>query len=107
MNIKSNQCSGTIKISEDVIVDIAANVISETEGVTLYNSGRTVKFGNKPAISVIFKDGAAEITVLINVAFGSNVRKCAETIQEKIKSNVQDMTWVMVSKVNVKIISII
>ncbi len=107
MNINLKKCSGNIKISENVIIDIAENVINETEGIAGYNSERLIKIGSEPAVSVKFNNGAAEITVLLSAAQGCNIRKCAETVQEKIKSCVQDMTSVMVSKVNVKFISII
>ncbi len=107
MNINSKKCSGTIKISQDVIIDIAANVINEIDGIDVYNADKSIKFVGKPAVSVNFNNGAAEITVLLNAALGCNLQKCAETVQEKIKSGVQDMTSIMVSKVNVKFISVI
>lgn len=107
MNINSKKCSGAIKISQDVIIDIAANVINEIDGIAVYNADKTIKFAGKPAVLVKFNNGAAEITVFLNAELGCNLQKCAETVQEKVKFGVQDMTSVMVSKVNVKFISII
>lgn len=107
MDIQTNKCSGTIKISEDVIIDIASNVINEIDGISEYNKNNPLNFGNKPAITVNFNSEAVEITVLLNAELGCNVLKCAEDVQKKIKSCVQDMTQVMVSKVNVKFISIL
>ena len=75
MDIKSNKCTGTVKISKDVIIDIAANVISEIDGISEYNEERLFKLGNKPAITVNFNNGAAEITVLLNVALECNVSR--------------------------------
>ncbi|MGN0614286.1 MAG: Asp23/Gls24 family envelope stress response protein [Porcipelethomonas sp.] len=107
MNIKSQKCTGTLKVSENVIVDIALNVIRETEGAVEYTPANPFSLCGQSGVSVRFVSGAAEITVLVSVAFGCSVENCAETIQEKIKSCVQDMTGVMVSKVNVRIVSLI
>ena len=106
MDIKAEKCTGALKVSEKVIVDIAANVIRETQGVTEYRIPNPLDFGKNNSVSVVFKNGAAEITVLVSLAFGCKAQT-AEVIQQKIKMNVQDMTGVMVSKVNVKIISLI
>lgn len=96
--------SGTLKISENVISEIAVNAVNETDGVCIY---KTCGLLNQSPVSVRTADGAAEITVLINVKYGHKAQACAEEVQEKIKTVVQDMTGIMVSKVNVKIISLI
>ncbi len=107
MDIKSQKCTGMLKVSENVIIDIAANVIRETQGVVEYRPSDTFGLCKKPSVSVKFVNGAAEITALVSLAFGTKVEKCSESIQKKIKAGVQDMTGVMVSKVNVKVISLI
>jgi uncharacterized alkaline shock family protein YloU len=107
MDIRTQKCTGTLKVSENVITDIAANVIKETQGVCQYKIANPIDFGKNSSVSVVFRNGAAEITVLVSTAFGIKAQSCAETLQNKIKNSVQDMTGVMVSKVNVKIISLI
>lgn len=107
MNIKSQKCTGTLKVSENVIVDIALNVIRETEGAVEYVPVKPLQYCGRPGVYVRYVNGAAEITAFVSVAFGCSVQNCAETIQEKIKSCVQDMTGVIVSKVNVRILSLI
>lgn len=107
MEINTKKCTGALKVSENVIVDIAANVIRETQGASEYKISNPLDFGKNLSVSVIFNNGAAEITAFVSLAFGSKVQACAEAIQKKIKSCVQDMTGVMVSKVNVKVMSII
>ncbi len=107
MDIKPQKSHGTLKISENVITDIAANVIRETKGVAEYRMSDPLGLCPKPAVSVKFINGAAEITALISLEYGSKAQNSAEVVQKKIKSYVQDMTGIMVSKVNVKIISLI
>lgn len=107
MDIKSQKCFGTLKISEDVIGDITANVIRETKGVAEFKIPNRIGICKKPSVSVKFINGAVEITAFISLAFGSKAQACAESLQKKIKNYVQDMTGIMVSKVNIKIISLI
>ena len=45
MNNDFNNCSGTLKVSENVITEIAVNAVSETDGVYLrYKSGYHNRF---------------------------------------------------------------
>lgn len=107
MNNNTSSCYGTLKVSEDVIIDIALTAVNETEGVKQYNVGKRMNFATQPPVAVKIADGSAFITVLIGVEHGYKAQTCAEAVQERIKSSVQDMTGIMVSKVNVKIISLI
>lgn len=107
MNNNSNNCSGTLKVSENVITEIALNAVNETEGVSQYNALKSFGLGNQPPVTVKVTDGSVEITVLICIEYGHKAQICAENVQESIKSSVQDMTGIMVSKVNVKIISLL
>jgi len=106
MDSNINSCTGTLKVSEEVITEITLNAINETNGVARYNASKIFKFAGQPPVSVKVSDGTAEITVLIGVEFGQKATACAEEVQKNIKSNVQNMTGIMVSKVNVKIISL-
>ncbi len=107
MDIKSQKCTGALKVSEDVIINIAANVIREAQGAAEYKASDLLGITQTPSVSVNFNNGAVEITAYVSLAYGTKAQSCAEAIQKKIKSSVQDMTGIMVSKVNVKIVSLI
>lgn len=107
MNNNSNNCAGTLKISENVISEIALTAINEADGVMPYNTTKSIGLGNQSSVTVKITDGSAEITALIDIKYGHKVQSCIENVQESIKSNVQDMTGIMVSKVNVKVISLL
>jgi len=107
MEIRTEKCMGALKVSENVIIDITSNVIKEAQGITEYKMASSFEFGKNSSVTVSYDNGAAEITVYVSLAYGVKAQACAEAIQNKIKSCVQDMTGVMVSKVNVRIISII
>lgn len=51
----------------------------------------------------ILRDGTAEITLEIVAAFGARIPAVAEKVQENVKSAVQNMTNVTVSRVDLVI----
>ena len=104
MNTVQKECSGRLEVSEDVIMGIASNVISEYNGVSEHRHGSI--FGKNSGISVTFDGGAAMILAAVDVEYGNNAMSCAEALQNKIKSAVQDMTGVMVRKVDIKVIDL-
>ncbi len=102
MDTGHKECKGSLKISENAVESIALSVIRETKGVKEHIRASVPGFGRRSAL-VRDNGGAIEIDVYIDVEYGVNAQSCAESIQERIKSCVRDMTHVMVSKVNVKI----
>lgn len=107
MNIYSEKQTGALKISEAVIVRIAANVIKETQGV--YESFALDPLGirKNPSISARFNNGTVEVTAMVNLAYGVKAQAAVEAVQKNIKNSIQDMTGIIVSKVNVKIVSLV
>ena len=104
MNTVQQKCGGKLRVSENVIVGIASNVISETNGVSEHK--RCGLFGRNSGISVCFDSGTASISAQLDAEYGTNVMICAETLQNKIKAAVQDMTGVMVQKVDIRIVDL-
>lgn len=85
-------------------VPLSVLPLTKNISVTLFY---LIRLGNQPPVTVKITDGSAEITVLLGIKYGYKAQVCAENVQESIKSSVQDMTGIMVSKVNVKIISLL
>ena len=104
MNTVQKECGGKLKVSEDVVMGIASNVISEYNGVSEHRHGSI--FGKNSGITVSFEGGAAKISASVDVEYGTNAMSCAETLQTRIKSAVQDMTGVMVKKVDIKVVDL-
>lgn len=88
-----NICTGFIKISENVLIEIAENAVNEIEGITIPDK--------KYNISIEIKGGVAEVTVPVIIEYGFRTAQCTELVQSSIKKSIQDMTGVAVSKVNV------
>lgn len=129
-NKQSAAKSGNLKISEDVIVSItkiAVSNIKEVKEITPFNkscpngmamfkntvhkikekknkSEQSENISKKSGmIKVNFLGDVLEITISVIVKGGSKIIEVAERIQEAVKSSVQSMTGIPVSRVNVNI----
>lgn len=110
---EKKEFSGSLKISHDVVASIAQYAINELEGVgslAPVNSSTSLgwfleKQTVKP-ISISIQDGVAVIDVRIHVCDGVKIPELTKKIQENIKEAVQNMTGIVVSKVNLYIAGI-
>ena len=99
---------GSLQISTEVLGKIARCAALEVEGVTEVSCGkqnRKVKdllerANVQSPVTVEMRDGTAEVTLHLVVAFGARIPNVAEKVQENVKSAVQNMTNVTVSRVN-------
>ena len=97
---------GSLQISTEVIGKIARCAALEIEGVAEVSCGkqnRKVKdllerANVQSPVTVEMRDGTAEITLEIVAAFGARIPAVAEKVQENVKSAVQNMTNVTVSR---------
>ena len=102
---------GSLQISTEVIGKIARCAALEIEGVAEVSCGkqnRKVKdllerTNVQSPVTVEMRDGTAEITLEIVAAFGARIPAVAEKVQENVKSAVQNMTNVTVSRVDLVI----
>jgi uncharacterized alkaline shock family protein YloU len=106
----TNQNTG-YRISDEVIIKIAQLAASEIPGVAPWE--KVVKeipefasdIANRILSPVRVKTlgDAVQIDININVVAGNKAAQVAHAVQNKVKSAVQSMTGLIVSKVNVKI----
>ena len=103
----SGRIGGGLRISADVIAKIARLATLEVEGVkeistgTMGVQGLFGKVNLQKPVLVQFTEDVAEITVSIIVDYGCKIPPLCEKIQENVKSSVQNMTSITVSKVNI------
>ena len=98
---------GSLQISTEVLGKIARCAALEVAGVAEVSCGsqnRKVKDFLERAnvqspVTVEMRDGTAEITLHLVVAFGARIPSVAEKVQENVKTAVQNMTNVTVSRV--------
>lgn len=102
---------GSLQISTEVLGKIARCAALEVAGVAEVSCGsqnRKVKDFLERAnvqspVTVEMRDGTAEITLHLVVAFCARIPSVAEKVQENVKTAVQNMTNVTVSRVDLVI----
>ena len=102
---------GSLQISTEVLGKIARCAALEVDGVAEVSCGsqnKKVKDLLERAnvqlpVVVEMKDGTAEITLHLVVAFGARIPAVAEKVQEHVKSAVQSMANITVSRVDLVI----
>lgn len=101
---------GSLQISTEVIAKIARCAALEVEGVAEVSCGTQNKklkdlleASIQPPVAVEMRDGTAELTLHLIMASGAHIPAVAEKVQENVKSAVQNMTSVTVSRVNLVI----
>lgn len=96
--------SGTIHITEDVIISIANVEANNTEGVCPLPVNMMERFSNmysNKGVEVNLDDLNVYLTIRIAVEFGKNLIAVASEVQEKIKEKIETMTGLNVVEVNV------
>ena len=101
---------GSLQIPTEVIAKIARCAALEVEGVAEVSCGTQNKklkdlleASIQPPVAVEMRDGTAELTLHLIMASGARIPAVAEKVQENVKSAVQNMTSVTVSRVNLVI----
>lgn len=113
MEKKTLSSAGNLKVSSEVIVKIAELAACEISGVaadngrlmTLKPRGGIVALFNSPVQAAVSKE-AAVINLSIITEQGHKAVNVASSVQESVKSAVQNMTGIPVSKVNVSVVGI-
>ena len=108
MEVKnSDMMRGSLQISTDVIAKISRLAALEIEGVKAVSCGNSpvkglfTKVNIRKPVEVELSDEVAQITVYIIAQYGYRIPSVSEALAQSVKSAVQNMTGITVSKVNV------
>ncbi|MCH5194222.1 MAG: Asp23/Gls24 family envelope stress response protein [Oscillospiraceae bacterium] len=99
--------TNSVKVSEGVIEKITEIAINSVDGVCGIAKGKFrfdqlfTKAGQPSSVTVKVNDGAVEIFTEVNVSASCKVKSAAEKIQQRVKEDVQSMTGIAVTKINV------
>lgn len=101
---------GEVKIASDVVAVIAGLAAAEVEGVYAMAGNITneliAKLGKKnlsKGVKVQMEAGVAHVDMMINVRYGYNIPKVSEQVQERVSQQIETMTGLNVSEVNVRV----
>lgn len=113
-NVKTKPTVGDLKISQDVVAAIVRVAALETEGVDSLAEPanvRSMKLAGLPmikkAISITLSDDFVNVAVSVNLKYGAKISEVCTSIQNSVKDNVQTMTGMAVSKVNIFVAGVI
>lgn len=109
------QENGNVMISEDVVAAIVAHALAEVDGIGSMGSkpGITVadfavkKHWSKSLKILIAEDNTLSIDCSIMIAYGNSVVDVASAVQQTVTANVESMTGVKVTVVNVNVCGIV
>lgn len=109
MDLMNDHVGGSLQIATDVLAKIARQAALEVDGVRDVRSGNTKvknlwgKVAPQKAVAVQLTDDVAEITVCLVVDYNTKIPSLCEKVQQNVKSSVQNMTNITVSRVNVTV----
>lgn len=103
--------AGNVKISDEVIITIAAVAVSEVSGVSCIGgtlSEIAQKFGKKNFVKGIKVTNGDELTIDVNVVvdYGVRIPEVAWSVQDNVKKSVELMSGLTVGKVNVHVVGV-
>ncbi len=112
---KSFNLTNEISITEDVVAIIAGLSATEVDGVVSLEGDLKSKIIEKAGLGKLSKgvkiitknDGEIVIRLSINIEYGKEIREVSSKVQEKVKTTVENMTGMSVSKVDIKISSVV
>jgi uncharacterized alkaline shock family protein YloU len=97
---------GSVGISRDVVTAIAGIAVSEIDGIANLGQGDS-SFrrgeGMKRYVDTSVEGDVVTVTVRITVLYGSPIHKVAKQVQTRIKAEIERMTGLRVSAVNVDV----
>lgn len=113
--ITQAQESGNVMISEDVVATIVAHALVEIDGVGSLGAKPgigiqdfdTKKHWGKSLKVMIAEDNTLAIDCSLMISYGYSVVDVAAAVQQSITSNVESMTGVKVTNVNINICGIV
>jgi uncharacterized alkaline shock family protein YloU len=97
---------GSVGISKDVVTAIAGIAASEIDGIANLRDGDS-SFrrgeGMKRFVDTTVEGDVVTVTVRITVLYGNPIHKVAKQVQTRIKAEIERMTGLQVSAVNVDV----
>lgn len=101
--------NGGVKISTDVIASIAGVAATEVEGVLAMSGGikglsdilglKNLSKGIK--VEVGDKDTAVDLNIIVE--YGKNISDIAKSVQDNVKTSIENMTGLNVIEVNINV----
>lgn len=109
-NLLDEGSVGEIRIADEVVAIIAGLAATEVEGVSSMAGNITNELVGKLGMKNLAKGVKVDIgpdsvivDMALNMEYGFNIPKTSETVQERVKTAIENMTGLKVEEVNVRI----
>ncbi|CDE47284.1 putative uncharacterized protein [Clostridium sp. CAG:411] len=109
-NVLDEGMVGEVQIADEVVAIIAGLAATEVEGVASMAGNITNELVGKLGMKNLAKGVKVEINpedvvvdMALNMEYGYNIPKTSETVQERVKTAIENMTGLHVAEVNVRI----
>ena len=106
--------NGDVKISENVVAIKTGLAATEIKGVASMAGNITnelvAKLGMKnlsKGVKVDVQEGVVTVALNLNIEYGYNIYETSKTVQEKVKSAIENMTGLDVADVNIRIAGVV
>lgn len=107
---QANKGIGEVKIASDVVAAIAALAATEVDGVyamagnvTNELIGRLGRKKLSKGVKVQMESGVAHVDMMIHIRYGYNIPRVSEQVQDRVSQQIETMTGLGVSEVNVRV----
>ena len=111
--IKADDNLGEEQIADEVVAIIAGLAAMEVEGVASMAGNATRELISKLGMKSLSKgvkvdvlDNVVCVDLNLNLEYGYNIPEICQTVQEKVKTAIENMTGLQVSDVNISIASV-
>lgn len=105
--------TGQAEVRDEMVSKVAALAATGVEGVDSLNNGITGEIVSMisrkklaSGVEIIENGEVVDVYIALVVKMGANIPEVCETVQKKVKSEIEDMLGVMVGKVNIKVASV-
>jgi uncharacterized alkaline shock family protein YloU len=97
---------GRVSISKDVVTAITGIAVSEVKGIANLRPGDGIfrrGEGMKRFVDTEVEGESVKVTIRISVLYGNQIHKVAKQVQTRVKAEVERMTGLQVSAVDVDV----
>ena len=110
---QEDETFGTVKIADDVVAMIAALAATEVDGVAAMNGNVAKELLSKVGVRGLAKGVKVDISnqkvkveLAVVVEYGFNIPATCQSVQNKVKNAIENMTGLEVTDVNIRIADI-
>ena len=105
---------GTVQIADEVVAIIAGLAATEVDGVVSMAGNITNdlvgKLGMKNlsrGVKVEVLEGVVSVRLALNIRYGYSIPETSQKVQEKVKTDIENMTGLEVADVNISIADVV